>query len=98
MAIDREALRAWVAASCAAQGVELIVSDPAVVARVGVLLGGRGAARTPPRGGERGIRPSQSPGGDDAVRVKRSRAGSARADGGEVQDGAHDRRLSGQVQ
>ena len=98
MAIDRQALRAWVAASCAAQGVEMLVSDAAVVAQVGVLLGRRGAARTPPAGGEHGARRSQSPGGGDAVRVERSRTGRAGADGSKVQNGSHDGGLPGEIQ
>jgi hypothetical protein len=50
MAVDREALRAWLEASCAAQGVSVLVSDPGTVAQVGVLLGGRGPARRLPAG------------------------------------------------
>lgn len=41
-------LLAWVADSCTAQGVPLVVSDPGVVARVGVLMG---APRRKPSGG-----------------------------------------------
>lgn len=43
-----EQVRAWVEASCLAQGVPVVVSDPAVVARVGALLG---AGRRKPSGG-----------------------------------------------
>lgn len=50
--IDRDALRAWVEASCAAQGVGVFVTDAGVVARVGSLFGG-GALAQPPAGGER---------------------------------------------
>lgn len=32
-------VRAWVAASCAAQGVAVVVTDPAVIADVVALLG-----------------------------------------------------------
>lgn len=35
-------VREWVEASCTAQGVPVLVSDPGVVARVGVLLGAPG--------------------------------------------------------
>jgi hypothetical protein len=58
VAIDRDALRAWVVASCAEQGVEILVSDPGVLASVGVLLGRRDAARKPPAGGAHGVRRS----------------------------------------
>lgn len=51
MAVDRDAVRAWLEASCAAQGVPVVVSDPGVIANVAVLLGGRGSARRPPAGG-----------------------------------------------
>lgn len=98
MAIDREALRAWVAASCAAQGVEVLVSDPGVVARVGVLLGRREAARKPPPGGAHGSRQSQSPGGQNPARIEGSTSGESGGDRREVEDSADDGRLPGQVQ
>lgn len=41
-------VRAWVEQTCAAQGVPVVVSDPAVVSRVGVLLG---PGRRKPAGG-----------------------------------------------
>lgn len=97
MAIDRDALRAWVAASCEAQGLEVLVSDPGVVARVGVLLGGREAARRPPAGGEHGFRQSQSPGGQNSARVESSASGVGGGDGRVVQHGADDGGLPGQV-
>ncbi|GAA3774747.1 hypothetical protein GCM10022240_28160 [Microbacterium kribbense] len=45
MPIDRELLAAWVAASCAAQGVPVFVADPGVLTRVRTLLGAGGAER-----------------------------------------------------
>lgn len=48
MTLDQ--VREWVEDSCAAQGVPVLVSDPAVVARVGVLLG---AERRAPLAGAR---------------------------------------------
>lgn len=56
MPIDRDALRLWVEASCAAQGVQVQVTDPGVVAQVEALTGGRGAARRLPQGAQRGTR------------------------------------------
>jgi hypothetical protein len=41
-------LLAWVSDSCRAQGLPVVVTDPTVVARVGVLLG---ATRRKPSGG-----------------------------------------------
>lgn len=52
MMIDRQKLTAWVEATCAAQGVPVRVTDPGVIARIGVLLGatpgtdGRGSGRS----------------------------------------------------
>ena len=39
--VDREALVAWVRASCQAQGVPEKITDPATLREVGALLGGR---------------------------------------------------------
>jgi len=52
MSVDREALAAWLEASCLAQGVPVVVTDAGVVAQLGVLLSGRGAAGAP-RSGDR---------------------------------------------
>jgi hypothetical protein len=41
----REQVTAWVSASCARQGVPVVVTDPAVVASVVVLWTGREAQR-----------------------------------------------------
>lgn len=98
MAIDRDALRAWVEASCAAQGVPVAVTDAAVVAQLGVLLRGRDAAGAPPAGGDRSARPSQLPGGHDPGRVQGAGSGLAGGDGGEVEHGGDDRSLPRQVQ
>ena len=40
-ALSAEDLAAWVAKSCAAQGVPVKVTDPAVLRQVGVLLTGQ---------------------------------------------------------
>jgi hypothetical protein len=56
MGIDRQALLRWLEASCAAQGIPVVVTDAGVVSRVGVLLGGRAPAGLP-RSGDRGTRP-----------------------------------------
>lgn len=42
--VDPELLAAWVELSCAAQGVPVRVTDPGVLASVGVLMGGAGGA------------------------------------------------------
>ncbi len=93
MAIDRDAVRAWVELSCVAQGVPVVVSDAGVVAQVGGLVR-LGSPRGGPRqGSARGGQGSQSPAGDDAVRVD-GVTWRARKDGGVVEDGGNDRRLA----
>lgn len=45
MPVDMQLLAAWVAASCAAQGVPVFVSDSGVLTRVRTLIGAGGAER-----------------------------------------------------
>lgn len=69
--VDVDSVRAWLVASCAVQGVPVHVTDPAVVSRLGVLLGasgGRGAQ--PRRGGAATPEPLGGPVGNDAGRVE----------------------------
>lgn len=70
MALETAEVRRWLEQSCARQGVPVLVTDPAVVARVGVLLGGGGAARTPAERASTARRRSESPNGDDPGRVE----------------------------
>ena len=71
MMIDRQKLAAWVEASCAAQGVPVRVTDPGVIARIGVLLGaapgtdGRGSGRSTAAA-------SEPPDGPNPGRVQRA--------------------------
>ena len=73
MGIDQVTVRAWLEASCRAQGVPVGVTNPAVVALVGVLMregvqrDGRGAP-------DAARRASQLPAGNDTGRVDRSSA------------------------
>lgn len=72
MGVDREALAAWVVASCAAQGVPVHVSDPGVLTRMRALVGvaapGRsGSALAEPRAD---ARPLQHPHRLDPSRVE----------------------------
>lgn len=93
MAIDRDALRAWVEASCSAQGIPVVVTDPGIIAQVGglVRLGGtRGGSR---QGAQRVRRGSQAPSGNDPVRID-SVARPARHDRREVENRRNDRSLS----
>ena len=94
-------LASWVDASCAAQGVPARVTDPLVLARVLVLLGGEAAG---PRAHARSAstRPdadrSQPPHGLHAVRVQGAGPEDSRADAGVVEDREHDGVLAGQVE
>lgn len=103
-----QVVAAWVAASCAGQGVPVTITDPATVARVVALLGGPdggagggqgepAAAGTPGRHRPAAGR-SESPDGLHPVRVQGAAAGRARADQGMVQHGGDDCGLPGQVQ
>ena len=99
MAIDTEVMRAWLEASCAAQGIVVADADAdadadaGMVARVGVLLrgggvaGGRGATGVTPV-------PSAAPRGHDPERVETAPASLRRGDGGVVEDRGDDRRLT----
>lgn len=98
MAIDREMLRTWLEATCAAQGLPVLVTDAEVVARVGVLLSGRDSARGPRQGTRAESRRSEPPSGYDPVRVEAACASRARADRGEVEDSGDNGGLSVQVQ
>lgn len=93
MTIDREALRAWVEASCEAQGVPVAVTDAGVVASVGVLLSGWDDAGVP-RSGTRSTQRLQPPSRNDPVRVQTLHPLGAGVDGGVVEDGADDRGLA----
>lgn len=94
MGIDRAALRAWLEASCALQGIPVLVTDAGVVSQVRVLLAGRDAA------GARGAGPaaparSAAPHRDNPGRVHAPSALRARGDSRVVQNGSDDRGLPG---
>ena len=93
MAIDTEVMRAWLEASCAAQGIAVVVADAGMVARVGVLL--RGGGVTAGRGAT-GVTPvpSAAPRGHDPERVETAPASLRRGDGRKVEDRGDDRRLT----
>lgn len=69
--VDLESVREWLVASCVAQGVPVHVTDPAVVSRLGVLLGASGDRGVLPRsGGAATPEPSAGPSGNDTGRVQ----------------------------
>lgn len=95
-----EALAAWVEASCAAQGLPVKVTDAGAVARVVTLLGGPlGSGRAQARSASTARpRPAlQPPHGSDPVDVEPAAPVCSRLDDGVVEDGGHDRGLSGEI-
>lgn len=55
MALSRDEIRAWLVASCEAQGVPVTVDDPATVRDVVVLLTGRAGGHSAQRGATRSV-------------------------------------------
>ncbi len=97
MTIDREQMRIWLAASCGAQGIGIVVTDANLIMRVEVLLrsgGGaerRAATRAPPVPSPI---VSPAPIGADAERIESAPACLGRGDGGVVEDRGDDRGLT----
>jgi hypothetical protein len=69
MALTPEQIREWVERSCADQGVPVALTDPATLARIGVLLGRDGSAA--PEGCAASGPALQPPDRTDAVRLER---------------------------
>lgn len=99
--LSDEEVASWVAASCAAQGVPIKVSDPGVVRRVGALLGGmpdgaRGRKRSGTRGpgGARSVAPHDF----DSGWVHGLGSGGAGCDDDVVDKGSDDGVLAGEVE
>ena len=89
--LDAESVRALVERSCAAQGLPIKVTSPAVVEVVVSLLGA-----TPSHSSENEAR-SQTPDGVDPGGVDVVDAGTSRADHDVIDDGADNRSLSVEV-
>lgn len=87
-ALGPEAVRAWLEASCAAQGIGVKLTDPAVLTKVAVLLG---AGREP-------VGRSSPPSDRDAAGVEAGVALVGGADGDAVGQGFDDGPLTGQGQ
>lgn len=90
MGLSRDAVAAWLAASCAEQGVPVLITDSNVLAKVAALLAppvaaGRATARSASRGRSR-VR-SDPPDGPHSAGVQGAAAGLAGSDHGVVQDG-----------
>lgn len=95
-----EAVRAWLEASCIAQGVPVVVTDAAVLSQIAVLVSGRGGRRT--RQAQRAPVPhppgSEPPVGLHAGRVQAARTRSAGEDDSLLQESGNDGVLTVQVQ
>jgi hypothetical protein len=91
--LSEKQVHAWVAQSCADQGLPLLITDVLVLERVRVLLTGTASARGPHTLGSLSAPPSEPPDRLHAVRVQR-----ARTEDAETDHGADDRRVPGQVQ
>jgi hypothetical protein len=71
LSVDMDAVRAWLVTSCAVQGIPVHVTDPAMVSRLGVLLGASGDRGGKPRRGAAAIpEASVDPSGNDAGGVQ----------------------------
>ena len=87
MGVSPGEVAAWLAASCAEQGLSVVVTDPRVLADVAALLAAQaapGSARSAGRG--RPVGASDPPDGSDPAGVQGSAAGLARVDDGVVED------------
>ena len=93
-------VRAWLEASCAAQGVPMVVTDAVVLSQVAVLISGQGGRRT--RQAQRAPalqQPlSEPPVGLYTGRVQASGSGCPGGDDGMIEQGGNDGVLPVQVQ
>ncbi len=98
--VTPEGLRAWVVASCAAQGVPLHVTDPRVLEQVRVLLTGGAGSPAQARQRERGgpARRSQPPDDLEPVGVQGAGAAGAGAHQNVIDDGFDDGDLASEVE
>lgn len=92
-------VRAWLEASCAAQGVPVVVTDPLVLARVAALVSGTAGAAARRASAEDGpARRSQPPHRLHPLDVQGPRSGRAGADDDVLDQRPDDRGLPIQVQ
>jgi hypothetical protein len=85
-------VRAWVEASCAAQGLAVKITDSATLAQVAVLLG---AAPGKAGGRPAGRPPLETPDGLESARVEPIQAATAGADDDVIEYSGNDRVLPG---
>lgn len=95
-----EAVMAWLEASCAAQGVPVVVTDAVVLAQVAVLISGRGGRRTRQAQRAPALQQSMSepPQGLHTPGVQAAGTGCAGSDDGVLQQGGDDGVLPVQVE
>lgn len=88
MGLSPEAVAAWLSASCAEQGVPVLITDPHVLAKVAALLSPppAGPETTRSAGRSRSRTRSQSPDRPNPTGIQRSAAELTRGDDGVVED------------
>lgn len=98
--MNPEVVAAFVAATCAAQGLQVKVTDPGAIRAVVTLLGGaraRGRAQARSASTARARDRSQQPLRSDPARVQFPGSQDARADDDVVDQGSDDRDLGSEV-
>ena len=95
-----DVVRAWLEASCAAQGVPVVVTDAVVLSQVAVLLTGQGGRRTRQAQRAPALQQSMSepPVGLHTGRVQAAGPGCTGGDDGMIEQGGDDGVLTVQVQ
>lgn len=88
MDLSSEDVAAWLSASCAEQGVPVLITDPHVLAKVAALLGrpSAGSETAPSKRRSSSRTRSQAPHRADAVRVHGVTTGLSGSDDGVVED------------
>jgi hypothetical protein len=87
MGVTPEQVAAWLAASCAEQGLSVVVTDPHVLSDVAVLLSAQAVPRSARSAGRgRPVGPSKPPDGSHSGGVQGATTGLSRIDDGVVED------------
>ena len=97
MMINREQMKAWLEASCLAQGIQVAITDPVTVAQIAALLSRQDAAGEP-HSGDRSNRRLEPPSWNNPVRIQMLRAGGSGLNSGVIKDGANDGGLPVEVE
>jgi len=93
-----QALEAWVAKGCRAQGVPFKVTDARTVAKVLTLLDGRPGRSGPARPGRPDARSTRAPDQTQPFRVEVPSPSASRSNDGMVEDGVDDGSLTVEIE